>query len=632
MKNYVEILRVKCESVSQAVQLKFVSNKFYKQIIERVELWNTKFQNSHYYNLWVTYKFWRDKYQNSTIMQNFVKFFGISFTLKLYLDILPFVSYEDDHILRNKMYDEKTKIDLTSNEIEKGSISDFFEFAFIENSSTDWVYYLSELFLINFILAIIVYFICVDFFFNYRLILLPLGLVLTIINLIIIFILSFNLWGLQMYLFEYSFFIDNWTIYGKMLLILSLILCLSSSYSYLYKVFIYDYEYVLLILCSLLGAFTVLSSLNFLTFYIGIEMQSLSFYILASFKKYNNFSTEAGIKYFIMGGFSSGLLLFSFSLFYGITGSIYFHQLQIFQSLFFSPWLIYSSLNLSIFMFLAGLLFKLAAAPFHMWAPDVYEGSPTSVTLIFSILPKILILFILIKFTTTIIDFNNLWWETILMFSAILSILIGTFSSLYQVKIKRLLAFSGITHTGFLLILLGSSAPIALYSIYNYLFFYIMASINIFTILLNARKWNLKSSSFKNIYELALLRTSNPMLSYILILNLFSLAGIPPLTGFYAKYLVFSTAAQMQYYWILIFLGLISIISAFYYVRIIKLIFFKEINNYILLEPISLTSSLIISYTGLANIFFFFFPNLVFRLLFVCTEYYDLHIAYRFIF
>ncbi len=372
-----------------------------------------------------------------------------------------------------------------------------------------------------------------------------------------------------------------------------------------------DYEFSQLVLLSVLGMMILVSANDMIVIYLGIELMSLSFYVLAAINKSSQHSTEAGIKYFLLGALSSGLLLFGMALIYAYTGETNLQALNAFI------W--YSSSNElvlgALFIFIA-LLFKLAAAPFHMWLPDVYEGSPTNVTAFFAIVPKIAILVTL----TNLIYFTfiGLWdsLQPLIILCAILSLIVGSIGAINQAKIKRLLSYSAISHIGFLLI---GIVPLSLYSIQAtmvYILLYIIMSLNTFTILLNLSKHNY-------ITQFSGLSRFNPVLALTFTFTLLSIAGIPPLAGFFSKYLILLNAIQNQFYLLAFVAVATSAISTFYYLRLIKWFFFNDSNFFNYKDIADLTvpntntvtvnffSSLVLGATLWIIITFMLFPQVI---------------------
>lgn len=466
----------------------------------------------------------------------------------------------------------------------------------------------SELFLIIALSLIISFLVIIDYMYNYKLVLSRISGNLLILTLILEIILVNNN-NSDFFLFEYLLLQDNLTIFVKNILLVSLITCIIISYNYIKLEKIVQYEYYILLGLSFLGMLTMVTSNDLITMYLGIELQSLAFYILASFKIYNNYSTEAGLKYFILGAFSSGLLLFGCSLIYGFTGTTNFHDLQLLFVTKDIPEEFFSGILLGSTFITVGMLFKLGAAPFQMWLPDVYDGVPTSVTAVFAIVPKIAIFSLFLRLGLNIFSNNFFFWQQILVYSSILSIIIGTLGALYQVKIKRLLAYSAISHVGFLLIGFSSLNTMSLFAMFFYIIVYILISINLFTIILSIRKQD-NNLKFKKINELAILFKSNKLLAINFSIILFSIAGIPPLVGFYSKLYIFISAIKSQIYLVAIIAAIFSVIASMYYIRLVKLMFFKTFDYWAFLCEVPKVNSLVISSTLFFNIFFFCYPEI----------------------
>ena len=318
-----------------------------------------------------------------------------------------------------------------------------------------------------------------------------------------------------------------------------------------------------------LGLFIIISSNDLIIFYLGLELISLSLYILASFNRNEQYSTEAGLKYLILGALSSGLLLFGSSLIYLTSGKTNYSDIALFG---FNDVILIGS----IFILIA-ILFKLASAPFHMWAPDVYEGSPTLITAYFAIVPKIGILYALITFLFT--AFINFFYhlQPIIWISALLSILIGSMGAINQTKIKRVLAYSAIGHMGFMLLGLSIGSFESIQATLTYYLIYIIMSINVFTLV------TIFYPNIKNTYLANLVGWSrkNPILLYTLALTTLSMAGIPPLAGFLSKYLIIINVIGNKQIIIATIAIILSVISAFYYIRLIQLSFFKYNKDFI---------------------------------------------------
>jgi len=310
----------------------------------------------------------------------------------------------------------------------------------------------------------------------------------------------------------------------------------------------------------------MIGSYDLIVFYIGLELQSLSLYVLAAFNRNSLKSSEAGLKYFVLSALSSGILLYGCSLIYGYSGSTNFN-------------LISENLNsnyvltFGIVFILVGLAFKITAVPFHMWAPDVYEGSPTTVTLFFTMVPKIAALTIFIRFLY--VPFLNLieQWQMIIIFLSIASMLFGAIAAIGQTNIKRIIAYSSIGHIGYALAGLSTGTNEGIQSAIVYIIIYIVTNLGLFSCLLMFKRNN---EYFENLKDLSGLSKNHPLISISLLIVLFSLAGIPPLAGFFAKFYIFTAVIEQSMYFLAI-VGLLStVVAAFYYLRIIKIIYFDN--------------------------------------------------------
>ena len=400
-------------------------------------------------------------------------------------------------------------------------------------------------------------------------------------------------------LFNNSIIMDYLSSFMKIITLISafFVLLISSSYLSIFKIL--KIEYPILILSSVLGMMIMISSNDLIVFYMGLELQSLALYVLATFNRDQLKSSEAGLKYFVLSALSSGLLLYGCSLIYGFTGSTNFN-------------LIASQLNseeyaltFGIVFILVGLAFKISAVPFHMWAPDVYEGSPTSVTLFFAIVPKVAALTVFIRFLY--VPFLNLMdqWQMILVFLSIASMLFGAIAAIGQTNLKRLIAYSSISHIGYALAGLTTGSNEGIQSSIIYIVIYILMNLGFFSCLLMLKR---NDKYFEDIEDLSGLSKNHPLLSLSLLVILFSLAGIPPLAGFFAKFYIFKSVIEQSMYFLAI-VGLLStVIAAFYYLRIIKIIYFdKEKEKYDSDHSLWLKFSLVSS--TLLILVYFFFPS-----------------------
>ena len=366
-------------------------------------------------------------------------------------------------------------------------------------------------------------------------------------------------------LFNGSVVIDYLSSFMKIITLLAAFIVLAISKNYLDNFKISKIEYPILILCSVLGMMVMISSNDLIVFYMGLELQSLALYVLATFNRNNLKSSEAGLKYFVLSALSSGLLLYGCSLIYGFSGSTNFEIIA--SQLDSNEY----ALTFGIVFILVGLAFKISAVPFHMWAPDVYEGSPTTVTLFFTMVPKIAALTVFIRFLY--VPFLELidQWQMILVFLSIASMIFGAIAAIGQKNIKRLIAYSSIGHIGYALAGVASASNDGIQSSVIYLTIYIVMNLGLFSCLLMLRR---NDNYYESIDDLSGLSKNHPILSFSLLVILFSLAGIPPLAGFFAKFYIFKAVIEQSMYFLAI-VGLLStVIAAFYYLRIIKIIYF----------------------------------------------------------
>ena len=423
---------------------------------------------------------------------------------------------------------------------------------------------------------------------------------LSIISLLICLALIFNFpINENVELFKNSYKIDYLSSFTKILLISSGVFVLILSNKYVQIIDINKIEYPILVLSSILGMMVMVSSNDLILFYVGLELQSLSLYVLASFNRDNLLSSESGLKYFVLSALSSGLLLYGCSLIYGFSGSTNFFIIA--NNLTESSY----GLTFGIVFIIVGLAFKISAVPFHMWAPDVYQGSPTSVTAFFAILPKIAALTIFIR--VLYVPFFNLIndWQMIIIFLSIASMLFGSIAAIGQSNLKRLIAYSSIGHMGYALAGLSTGTNQGIQSSITYITIYLFMNLAFFACILMLRRDN---KYFENIEELSGLSKHHPVLSFSFLIVLFSLAGIPPLAGFFAKFYIFTAVLEQSMYFLAI-VGLLStVIAAYYYLRLIKIIYFDpEKEKYETNHNIGLKMSLLIS--TIFILFYFIYPS-----------------------
>ena len=364
-----------------------------------------------------------------------------------------------------------------------------------------------------------------------------------------------------------SFMRDPFSNFFKILILVSSFFVLNASKHFIIDNKLAKFEYPIIVLLSILGMFFMVSSNDIILFYLGLELQSLSLYILAAIDRDNLRSSESGIKYFILSALSSGLLLYGCSLLYGFTGTTNFDLIA--EQLTKEN----TGAIFAMVFILVGLAFKVSAVPFHMWTPDVYEGAPTSITSYFAVVPKVAGLAVLIKFM--FIPFSNILaeWQTIIIFISIASMILGAIAAIGQKNIKRLLAYSSISHVGYALAGVATGVISGYQSAIVYIAIYVIMNIGAFSCLYLLKK----DGEYKeNISDLSGISKKQPILAISFLIILFSLAGIPPLGGFFAKFYVFTAVLEQKMYALAIIGLLTTVISAFYYLKIIKTIYFDD--------------------------------------------------------
>ena len=333
------------------------------------------------------------------------------------------------------------------------------------------------------------------------------------------------------------------------------------------------FEYPILILFSSLGMSLMISANDLITLYLAIELQSLPLYVMAAFKRDSVESGEAGIKYFVLGALSSSLFLFGSSLIYGFTGSIEFSEIS--RSIDILN--INSGIVVGIVFILSGLIFKISAVPFHMWTPDVYEGSATPITAFFATAPKMAAMCMLVNILYGPFSGAFESWQQIIIFVSIASMSLGSFVAIRQTNIKRLLAYSSISHMGFALIgLISPLSQLGVQALLIYMLIYIVTNLGVFACIISLEKN--EGETISNTDDLSGLSKKYPFISFSMAMLMFSFAGIPPLAGFFGKYLIFRSAIENGLIEIAVFGLIISVVAAFYYIRIIKIMYFDESN------------------------------------------------------
>jgi len=400
--------------------------------------------------------------------------------------------------------------------------------------------------------------------------------------------------------------INSYAIFLKYLITLTLLVVLFLYFNYFQKEKLTNFEIIILMLFALFGMIITVTANNYLLLYLSIELQSLSFYILAAIKRNSILSTEAGLKYVILGAVSSGILLLGCALTYGQTGSTFFDVQS--QLLTFNA---DSTMLIGLICLSVAFFFKIGAAPFHMWVPDVYEGSPTIITTLFATVGKIPIFGILVYLFYHV--YFNIFFELKYLFITIgiISIVIGAIGALAQNNIKRLLAYSAILNVGYLILGFSMQTIEGLNNIFFFLIIYLIMNLNLFGILMSLRFKN-DSRLLKNIYDLAGLGKTNPVLAFVFSLSIFSLIGIPPLAGFLGKLLILETIVKAGFVPVAFLMVLVTILAASYYLRLIKIMYFDTPTTPIEFEKIDFFSAIIFASFTLIIIFLLFNPNILF--------------------
>jgi len=368
--------------------------------------------------------------------------------------------------------------------------------------------------------------------------------------------------------FNGMFVVDGFGVFTKMLVLVASALTLAMSVNWLKREGLDRFEFPVLVLLATVGMMMMISANSLISLYVGLELQSLSLYILAAYQRDSGRSTEAGLKYFVLGSLASGLLLYGSSLIYGFAGSTGFEALAGAVQ-HGAP----IGVTIGVVFVLAGLCFKISAVPFHMWTPDVYEGAPTPVTAFFAVAPKIAAFSLLMR--VMIGPFGEMLhqWQQVIVFISIASMALGSFAAINQSNIKRLMAYSSIGHVGYALIGLAVGDQVGIRGVLIYLAIYLFMNVGTFAVILAMRQ---KGRLLEGIDDLAGLSKTHPGMAASLAIFMFSMAGVPPLAGFWGKLYVFMAAVDKGMYTLAVLGVLTSVVSAYYYLRIIKVMYFDE--------------------------------------------------------
>jgi NADH-quinone oxidoreductase subunit N len=394
---------------------------------------------------------------------------------------------------------------------------------------------------------------------------------------------------------------DAFSRFAKILVLIATALTLAASRVWFEREQIARFEYPVLVMFAAIGMMMMISANDLMALYLGLELQSLSLYVLAAYNRDNARSTESGLKYFVLGALASGLLLYGASMIYGFTGSTSFTGIaQALEGGHGAP----IGVVVGIAFLLSGLAFKVAAAPFHMWTPDVYEGAPTPVTAFFAIGPKIAAFALFVRVVIGPFGHAVEQWTQIIVFLAALSMIVGSFAAIGQTNIKRLMAYSSIGHAGYALVGLAVGNAEGVSGLLLYLAIYLFMNLGAFAVILCMRR---SGRAVEGIDDLAGLARTNPLMALAMALFMFSMAGIPPLAGFFGKLYVFLAAVNAGMYGLAILGVLTSAVAAYYYLRIVKVMYFDEPAE-AFDGPIGNTMTAVLAGSVIFVVFFFLLP------------------------
>lgn len=425
----------------------------------------------------------------------------------------------------------------------------------------------------------------------------------SIFTLVAVSVVVWRLMGQQGDVFHGLMVADTFGAILQMMVLLGGAVSLVMAVSYVERERGLRVEYPLLVLFSVLGMMVMVSANDLITLYVGLELQSLPLYVLAAIQRDTLRSTEAGLKYFILGALSSGMLLYGASLVYGFTGSTNFNDIATVvasQEMISAPGLV-----VGIVFLLAGLAFKVAAAPFHMWSPDVYEGAPTSVTAFFALAPKVAAMGVLLRLLLGPFEPMLDDWRQVIIALSIASMMVGSIGAIAQNNIKRLLAYSGIGHVGFALLGLAAASGEGIRAVVLYLIIYMVMTAGAFAVVLMMKR---QGRMVEQISDLSGLASKQKLLAAAMAITMLSMAGIPPLAGFFSKLFIFQSVIAAQLYTLAIVGVLASVISAFYYLRVIKVMYFDEAPEHGLDKCEDTSLKLILAISSLISLLFIIQP------------------------
>jgi NADH-quinone oxidoreductase subunit N len=419
---------------------------------------------------------------------------------------------------------------------------------------------------------------------------------LAVLLLIVVGLLEYMLPAGKHVTFGGSFIVDDFARFMKILALIGSAVTLVLSTEFLSDPSRRIFEYAILVLLSTLGMMVLISAGDLISLYLGLELMSLALYVVAASNRDNAKSTEAGLKYFVLGALSSGMLLYGSSLIYGFTGTVAFTGIAAAATI--------SNVGLvfGLVFLLAGLCFKVSAVPFHMWTPDVYEGAPTPVTAFFASAPMVVAVFT--RVTLTAFPGIVSQWQQILVFVSIASMALGSFAAIGQSNIKRLMAYSSIGHMGFALVGLAAGTVEGAQGVLMYIVIYVAMTLGSFAIILAMKR---DGQPVEQISDFAGLSRTNPLLAFMFAMLLFSLAGIPPLAGFFAKWYVFVAAIKANLFTLAVIGVLTSVVGAYYYLSIVKTMYFDEPAGQV--DPVRVEVKTVLAVAGLFNILFALFAG-----------------------
>ena len=400
-------------------------------------------------------------------------------------------------------------------------------------------------------------------------------------------------------LFHKSFIVDPFARTMKLLTLAGAAVALLMSVDYWRGAGGVRFEFPVLVLLATTGMLMMISANDLIALYVGLEQQSLALYVVAAFQRDSPRSSEAGLKYFVLGALSSGMLLYGASLVYGFTGSTGFDDI----ALAVQPSGANIGLIFGLVFLMAGFAFKISAVPFHMWTPDVYEGAPTPVTAFFAAAPKLAAMALTVRVLITAFPAVTLEWRQIVVFLAIASMALGSFAAIGQTNIKRLMAYSSIGHMGYALVGLAAGTTEGVQGVIIYLAIYLAMTLGTFACILSMRR---DGRMVEDIDQLSGLSSTSPLMAFLLAMLLFSLAGVPPLAGFFAKFYVFLAAIHAGLYALAVIGVLLSVVGAYYYLRIVKIMYFDAPAERF--EPMDTPLAAVLGVTGLFILLYFIYP------------------------